>query len=73
MSLLGPEGLRQVAINCHQNTRQIIAKNKSTSGVKVVFNRPYFHECLVRFDKKASDVLLALSTDRNSRWLCNFN
>jgi glycine dehydrogenase subunit 1 len=61
LSLLGPEGLRQVAVNCHANTRQLLNKIVQISGIELVFNRPYFHEILIRTQKKAVDVLLALS------------
>jgi len=61
LSLMGAEGLRQVAINCHENTRKLFNKITKIPGILPVFNRPYFHEILVRTEKKAADILLALS------------
>ena len=61
LSLLGFDGLRQVAIHCHQNTQQLVDKLSQLPGIQLVFNRPYFHEVLVRTERKASDILLALS------------
>jgi glycine dehydrogenase subunit 1 len=64
LSLLGPEGLREVAMKCHANTRQLIHKMKEIAGVEAVFSRPYFHEVLVRLsDRKATDVLVQLSKE----------
>jgi glycine dehydrogenase subunit 1 len=61
LSLMGPEGLRRVAVNCHENTRKLFNKIVQIPGISPVFNRPYFHEILVRTQKKAADILLALS------------
>lgn len=62
LSLLGAEGLREVAVKCHDNTRKLAAKLKEISGLEPVFNRPYFHEVLFRVkNQKAQDVLDALS------------
>lgn len=64
LSLLGPEGLRQVAMKCHANTRQLVQKMKAIAGVETVFSRPYFHEVLVRLsDRRAADVLASLSCE----------
>lgn len=61
LSLMGAEGLRRVAINCHENTRKLFDKMVQIPGISPVFNRPYFHEILVHTEKKAADVLLTLS------------
>lgn len=65
LSLLGPEGLKKVAMACHANTRRLVEKLAKVKGLKPVFSRPYFHEVLFRLTdrgRKASDVLLALSS-----------
>lgn len=64
LSLLGPVGLRKVALRCHTNTRRLLEKLAYISGIKPMFEgQSYFHEVLVQLiDKKASDVLLALSS-----------
>lgn len=61
LSLMGAEGLRQVAVSCHENTSKLLSKITQLPGVLPVFNRPYFHEVLIRTGKKASDILLALA------------
>lgn len=62
LSLMGPKGLRQIAMKCHANTQRLVDKLIKIPGIAKVFNRPYFHEVLVRLsEKKASDVLAGLS------------
>ncbi len=64
MSLLGPEGLKQTAISCHQNTQLMVEKLSAIDGVEVVFDQPRFHEVVLRLNKSSSDVLNALA-DQN--------
>lgn len=61
MSLLGAEGLKKVALQCHQNTRLLVEKLTAISGVKTVFSSPYFHECLLKFDQPVTELLEHLS------------
>jgi len=60
LSLLGSDGLQQVARHCHQNTRKLIEGIKAIKGVKQCFTAPFFHECLVQFDRPTEDILQAL-------------
>lgn len=60
MALLGPEGLERVAAQCHANTRALVARLTAIKGVKQVFNRPFFHEVVLRLDTPAHDTLRAL-------------
>lgn len=61
MSLLGAEGLRQVANQCHHNTHELVEALTAISGVELVFNSPYFHEALIRLNKSAEQVLHELA------------
>ncbi|MGC1182396.1 aminomethyl-transferring glycine dehydrogenase subunit GcvPA [Legionella sp.] len=61
MSLLGAEGLRQVASQCHQNTHVLVNKLTQIDGVKIVFNAPYFHEALLQLNKPVDEVLMQLA------------
>ena len=61
MALLGPAGLQQVAEACHANTQQLLDKLKAVPGVSKVFDRPGFHEAVLRFELPVADVLHALS------------
>ena len=61
MSILGANGLRQVAAKSHTNTNLLISKVENISGVRVVFSGPGFHEVVLQLDGDASDVLRAMS------------
>lgn len=61
MSLLGAEGLRQVANQCHQNTHELIELVTQIDGVELAFNAPYFHEALLKLNQPVDDVLKQLA------------
>lgn len=61
MSLLGPEGLRRVAMASHANTTLLVAKLTAIKGVELVFNPPYFHEVVLRLPQPVNTVLEKLS------------
>jgi len=60
MSLLGAEGLLQVAQRCHHNTHELVSKLTEIEGVELVFSAPYFHEALLRFNKPTKTILRGL-------------
>ena len=60
MSLLGAEGLSQVAQLCHHNTHELVSALTQIEGVELVFNSAYFHEALLRISKPTHAVLPAL-------------
>jgi glycine dehydrogenase subunit 1 len=57
MSLLGAEGLLEVARQCHQNTHKLVAALSEIDGVEVVFTAPCFHETLLRLNQPVDQVL----------------
>ena len=57
LSLLGPRGLRNVAAACHARTRELVA----ALDLPQRFDRPYFHECVLRLGRPAEDVVEALA------------
>lgn len=61
MSLLGPEGLRRVAHTSHANTQALVKKLTQVSGVELVFNRPFFHEAVLRLAKPVNQILKELA------------
>ncbi len=60
MALLGPQGLERVAAASHANTLALVEKLTAIKGVTRVFNRPIFHEAVLRLDMPVSDALRAL-------------
>ncbi|MBV8802069.1 MAG: aminomethyl-transferring glycine dehydrogenase subunit GcvPA [Gammaproteobacteria bacterium] len=61
MSLMGPEGLRQIAIMCHQNLQCLQEKMQLIEDIELVFHSPSFHECVIRLPMSAETVLLELA------------
>ena len=60
MALLGPDGLERVAAACHAQTLALVDKLTAIKGIERVFNRPIFHEMVLRLDIPVSDALRAL-------------
>lgn len=61
LSLLGPRGLQSVARTSHNNTLLLAETLKTLAGVEPVFNRPTFHEFVIRLSKPVNAVLTALA------------
>lgn len=61
MSLLGPEGLKSVAIQSHNNADVFAQKISAIKGVERVFDRPIFHELVIRLKKPVANVVEALA------------
>lgn len=61
MSLLGAEGLRQVASQCHQNTHELIDALTQINGIELVFKAPFFHEALIKINHPVDEVLHELA------------
>lgn len=57
LALLGPQGLEQVAATCHANTRILVEQLTQVPGVSRAFDRPVFHEALLRLPRLAGQVL----------------
>jgi glycine dehydrogenase subunit 1 len=60
MALLGPEGLKNVALASHANTRALVEKLTAIPGVERVFSSAFFHEAVIRVNSPVPDVLRAL-------------
>ncbi len=61
MSLIGPDGLRQIAIMCHERMNELKRALTSITGVSAVFNTPSFHEVVVRLAKPVDVTLKELA------------
>lgn len=64
LALLGREGLERVAAQCHAHTLALVRRLTRIPGVEQVFERPLFHEALLRVDRRAREVLRALEAER---------
>ena len=63
MSLLGAEGMQRVAETSHANARLLQEKLLKIKCVEAVFNRPFFHEFVVRFHKPVAEILHNLAAN----------
>lgn len=63
LSLLGSEGLRRTALQCHANTRLLAEKLASIDGVTVPFG-PFFHEAVLQFDRPVAPLIDALARQK---------
>jgi glycine dehydrogenase subunit 1 len=60
LSLLGPRGLEQVAAACHANTRALVERLTQIPGVSRAFDRPVFHEAVLKLPRPANEMLEGL-------------
>jgi len=60
MALLGPQGLKDVALASHANTRGLLDRLAAIPGVERVFSGAFFHEAVIRVNSPVPDVLRAL-------------
>ncbi len=60
LSLLGPHGLEQIAAACHANTRALVEQLAQVPGVSRAFDRPTFHETILKLPRPAGEVLEGL-------------
>ncbi|MDH3350503.1 MAG: aminomethyl-transferring glycine dehydrogenase subunit GcvPA [Gammaproteobacteria bacterium] len=61
MSLLGFEGLRQIALRSLQATTRLVAGLTTIDGVSRLFEGPHFHEVAVQLNRPVAPVLGALA------------
>jgi glycine dehydrogenase subunit 1 len=60
MSLLGPEGLANVAAASHANTRKLVDALTQVKGVSRHFEAPFFHEAVLMLDRPVAPVIEGL-------------
>ncbi|MDH3977221.1 MAG: aminomethyl-transferring glycine dehydrogenase subunit GcvPA [Gammaproteobacteria bacterium] len=60
MSLLGSEGLRRTALQCHENTRSLAYRLAELEGISVAYDM-FFHEAVLQLDRPVQPVIDALS------------
>ena len=60
MSLLGPEGLKRVALASHANTQLLVTQLTQIPGVRLAFAGPRFHEAVLQLEMPVATVLHAL-------------
>ncbi len=63
MSLLGPSGLRRVALTSVAQTTKLADMASAIGGVEKAFSAPHFHEVVLRLDRPVGPVLDALAAN----------
>lgn len=63
MAIMGPEGLRRTAAASHANTRALLRRLEAVKSVERVFNRPFFHETVLRLNRPVKTVLAAMADE----------
>ena len=63
LSLMGPQGLREVALQCHAQTRRLRQRLLQIDGVEPFFAGPVFHEFALRLPCPAEPLLRAMRTE----------
>ena len=61
MALLGADGLRRVAAQCHANTRALVAAATAVSGIAQRFDAPFCHEAVLDIGQPAEPVVAAMA------------
>jgi glycine dehydrogenase subunit 1 len=61
MALLGSAGLERAAAACHHNTLELLDRLTAVPGVSRCFQRPLFHEAVLRLPIPAGDLLRSLA------------
>lgn len=63
MSLLGPRGLRRVALKSVSQTAKLAGMLSAIGGVEKAFSAPHFHEVVLRLDRAIGPVLESLAAN----------
>jgi glycine dehydrogenase subunit 1 len=59
--LMGPVGLRNIALACYHNTQWLSEKLAGLNSVKILFHSPSFHEMVLQLNVNADAVLEELA------------
>lgn len=57
LSLVGPEGLREIAKNCMAKSHYLASELAKIPGVQVAYSQPFFKEFAVRFPVKPAKIV----------------
>jgi len=57
LSIMGFEGIKQTALESHQNTKYLLEKLQQANGIESLFQGPFFHEVVVKLSKPTAQVI----------------
>lgn len=62
MSIIGAQGIENIAAACYANTQQLVNKLTAIDGVEAVFaDSPHFHECVLRLPVPADQLITKMA------------
>jgi len=61
LSLMGDDGIRNIAAKCHSGMMNLLAEATKIDGVTVKFSKTVFHEVVLELPKPAAGVLSAMA------------
>ena len=61
MSIMGNEGLRQVALACHSGMLELLTRATQLDRVRQRFSGSHFHECVLELPVPAAEVVSSMS------------
>ncbi|MFT5560998.1 MAG: glycine dehydrogenase subunit 1 [Candidatus Azotimanducaceae bacterium] len=61
LSLMGDDGIRNIAGKCHSGMMSLLAESTKIDGVTVKFSKTVFHEAVLELPKPAAVVLSAMA------------
>jgi glycine dehydrogenase subunit 1 len=61
LSLMGDDGIRNIAAKCHTGMMNLLAAATKIDGVTVKFSKTVFHEAVLELPKPAAEVLSAMA------------
>jgi len=64
LALMGAKGLKQVAVQCHNNTSYLKEALRTMSKFRLKFDSPFFHELVLEFQKPVAEVLEHLAQQK---------
>jgi glycine dehydrogenase subunit 1 len=62
MSVMGPVGLERTAAASHARAKDLVAALTAVKGVRRAFAGPFFHECVLLFDRPVAPILSSLAS-----------
>jgi len=61
LSLMGDDGIRNIAAKCHSGMMNLLAEATKIDGVTIKFSKTVFHEAVLELPKPAAGVLSAMA------------
>jgi len=61
MSIIGAQGIQNIAAACHANTKKLVERLTQIDGVEQAFSGDYYHECAIKLPMATAEALAKLA------------